>query len=287
MFLRPEGIKRSRARYVATRFELKRDCMWSGVVSRATIGCRSIARQHAGHSGERTHRGPSRSRCTARPSARCPCAARSGCRSPSTRQILPGCSTCGPDLEHMSPWQVFLPLQMVPHAPQFIDSVWRVTEAFEHSLHERSSAQRRRLRDVRRYRFGELEFSWDERKALQNARRRPRPLGNRGAVYSGGPFTSGRLLLVVHAGRERRYNSHHQRPPADAVRAGRVRSRCVKNTNSSMDDRTPTLFGSASGDARSYSDGGRPRRQTFACCRTMSLASSRTLRVRSRRCGSL
>ena len=28
-----------------------------------------------------------------------------------------------------------------------------------------------RLRGVRRYRFGELEFSWDERKALQNARR--------------------------------------------------------------------------------------------------------------------
>jgi hypothetical protein len=28
-----------------------------------------------------------------------------------------------------------------------------------------------RLRGMRRYRLGQLEFSWDERKALQNARR--------------------------------------------------------------------------------------------------------------------
>jgi len=34
MFLGREGMKRPRARYVATRFELKRDCVWSDVVSR-------------------------------------------------------------------------------------------------------------------------------------------------------------------------------------------------------------------------------------------------------------
>lgn len=77
-----------------------------------------------------------------------------------------------------------------------------------------------RLRDVRRYRFGELEFSWDERKALQNARRHGirfeeaattfiDPLGR---VYDDpdhsetearfilvGHSLAGRLLLVVHA----------------------------------------------------------------------------------------
>src|SRR3954447_23957947 len=34
MFLRRERMKRPRARYVATRFGIKRDCMWSDVVSR-------------------------------------------------------------------------------------------------------------------------------------------------------------------------------------------------------------------------------------------------------------
>jgi uncharacterized protein len=77
-----------------------------------------------------------------------------------------------------------------------------------------------RLRGVRRYRFGELEFSWDERKALQNARRHGvrfeeaatafvDPLGR---VYDDpdhsetetrfilvGHSLAGRLLLVVHA----------------------------------------------------------------------------------------
>ncbi len=77
-----------------------------------------------------------------------------------------------------------------------------------------------RLCDVRRYRFGELEFSWDERKALQNARRHgvrfeeaatafADPLGR---VYDDpdhsesearfilvGHSLAGRLLLVVHA----------------------------------------------------------------------------------------
>jgi len=77
-----------------------------------------------------------------------------------------------------------------------------------------------RLRDVTRYRFGELEFSWDERKALQNARRHGvrfeeaatafvDPLGR---VYDDpghsetearfilvGHSLAGRLLLVVHA----------------------------------------------------------------------------------------
>jgi uncharacterized DUF497 family protein len=73
---------------------------------------------------------------------------------------------------------------------------------------------------VKRYRFGELEFSWDERKALQNARRHGvrfeeaatafiDPLGR---VYDDpdhsetearfilvGHSLAGRLLLVVHA----------------------------------------------------------------------------------------
>lgn len=77
-----------------------------------------------------------------------------------------------------------------------------------------------RLRGVKRYRFGELEFSWDERKALQNARRHGvrfeeaatafiDPLGR---VYDDpdhsetearfilvGHSLAGRLLLVVHA----------------------------------------------------------------------------------------
>lgn len=77
-----------------------------------------------------------------------------------------------------------------------------------------------RLDGVRRYRFGELEFSWDERKALQNARRHGvrfeeaatafvDPLGR---VYDDpdhseaearfilvGHSLAGRLLLVVHA----------------------------------------------------------------------------------------
>lgn len=77
-----------------------------------------------------------------------------------------------------------------------------------------------RLRGVRRYRFGELEFSWDERKALQNARRHGvrfeeaatafiDPLGR---VYDDPDHSetearfilvahslAGRLLLVVHA----------------------------------------------------------------------------------------
>ena len=77
-----------------------------------------------------------------------------------------------------------------------------------------------RLRGVRRYRFGELEFSWDERKALQNARQHGvrfeeaatafvDPLGR---VYDDpdhsetearfilvGHSLAGRLLLVVHA----------------------------------------------------------------------------------------
>src|SRR3954462_518064 len=44
MFLRPEGMKRSRARYVATRYELKRDGMWSRVVSRGDDhGARTMA----------------------------------------------------------------------------------------------------------------------------------------------------------------------------------------------------------------------------------------------------
>jgi uncharacterized DUF497 family protein len=73
---------------------------------------------------------------------------------------------------------------------------------------------------VRRYRFGELEFSWDERKALQNTRRHGirfeeaatafvDPLAR---VYDDpdhsetearfllvGHSLAGRLLLVVHA----------------------------------------------------------------------------------------
>ena len=77
-----------------------------------------------------------------------------------------------------------------------------------------------RLAVVRRYRFGELEFSWDERKAAQNARRHGvrfeeaatafiDPLGR---VYDDpdhsetearfilvGHSLAGRLLLVVHA----------------------------------------------------------------------------------------
>jgi len=77
-----------------------------------------------------------------------------------------------------------------------------------------------RLRGVRRYRFGELEFSWDERKAAQNARRHGvrfeeaatafvDPLGR---VYDDpdhseaearfilvGHSLADRLLLVVHA----------------------------------------------------------------------------------------
>lgn len=103
---------------------------------------------------------------------------------------------------------------------------------------------------MRRYRFGELEFSWDERKALQNARRHgvrfeeaatafADPLGR---VYDADHSeTEVRFIVVGHslagrllpagARRKRRYNSHHQRTPAYAARARQLRSQCVKNTS--------------------------------------------------------
>jgi uncharacterized DUF497 family protein len=77
-----------------------------------------------------------------------------------------------------------------------------------------------RLRGVRRYRFGELEFSWDERKAVQNVRRHgvrfeeaaTAFIDPMGRVYDDpdhsetearfilvGHSLAGRLLLVVHA----------------------------------------------------------------------------------------
>jgi uncharacterized DUF497 family protein len=76
------------------------------------------------------------------------------------------------------------------------------------------------LRGVKRYRFGELEFSWDERKALQNARRHGVHFEEAATVFVDplarvyddpdhsetearfilvGYSLAGRLLLVVHA----------------------------------------------------------------------------------------
>jgi hypothetical protein len=81
-----------------------------------------------------------------------------------------------------------------------------------------------RLLDVRRYRFGELEFSWDERKAAQNARRH------------GVRFEEATTAFIDPLGRVYDDPDHSEteaRPPADAARADRVRSRCVKNTSSS------------------------------------------------------
>lgn len=108
---------------------------------------------------------------------------------------------------------------------------------------------------------------------------------NRGALHSGRPF-AGRPPAPGGARRERRYNSNHQRSPADATRTRRVRSRCVKNTSSSTVARTATPLGSVFEDVRSCSDGGLVRRRTFACCRTTSRANFRVRRARLRRCGS-
>jgi uncharacterized DUF497 family protein len=98
-----------------------------------------------------------------------------------------------------------------------------------------------RLGGVRRYRFGELEFSWDERKALQNARRHGvrfeeaatafiDPLGR---VYDDpdhsetearfilvGHSLGGRLLLVVHAEKGDTIRIISARRPTPRERAG-------------------------------------------------------------------
>jgi uncharacterized DUF497 family protein len=104
--------------------------------------------------------------------------------------------------------------------PPVVAGVGQASEGWTSAVPLARSSSQGTLRGVRRYRFGELEFSWDERKAVQNARRHgvrfeeaatafvdplarmyddPDHSETEARFLLVGHSLAGRLLLVVHA----------------------------------------------------------------------------------------